>query len=74
MKLRVKRENYQIVIALSLCQLIISEDDSDVTDTSDVEDSELGIEDEDDTDVLEDPENYFATKDSSVKWKKMIGY
>ena len=74
MKLRVKRENYQIVIALSLCQLIISEDDSDVTDTSDVEDSELGIEDEDDTDVLEDPENYFVTKDSSVKWKKMIGY
>ena len=74
MKLRVKRENYQIVIALSLCQLIIPEDDSDVTDTSDVEYSELDIEDEDDTDVLEDPENYFATKGSSVKWKKMIGY
>ena len=54
-------------------QPIIPEDDSDVTDTSDVEDSESDIEDEVDNDVPEDPENYFATKDPSVKWKKMIG-
>ena len=53
-------------------QPIIPEGDSDVTDTSDVEDSESDIEDEDDTDVPEDPENYFATKDTSVKCKKMI--
>ena len=50
-----------------------SEDDSDVTDTSDGEDSESDIENEDDTDVPEDPENYLSTKDRSVKWKKMIG-
>ena len=54
-------------------QTIIPEDNSDVTDTSDVEDLELDIEDEDDTDVPEDPQNYFATKDPSVKWKKIIG-
>ena len=54
-------------------QPIISEDDSDVADTLDVEDSESDIEDEDDTDVPEDSQNYFATKDPSEKWKKMIG-
>ena len=54
-------------------QPIIPEGDPDVTDTSDVEDSESDIEDEDDIDAPEDPENYFATKDPSVKWKKMIG-
>ena len=54
-------------------QPIIPQDDSDVTDTSGVEDSESDTEDEDDTDVPEDPENYFATKDTSVKCKKMIG-
>ena len=48
-------------------QPVILEDNSDVTDTLDIEDSESDIEDEDDTDVPEDPENYFASKDSSVK-------
>ena len=53
-------------------QSIIPEDDSDVTDTSGVEDSESDIEDEVDNDVPEDPENYFVAKDPSAKWKKMI--
>ena len=38
----------------------------------DIEDSELDNEHEDDTDVPEAPENYFASKDRSVKWKRMI--
>ena len=54
-------------------QPIIPEDDSDITDTSHIEDSESDIEDEDDTDVPEDSESYFTTKDPSVKRKKMIG-
>ena len=58
---------------IDLHQPIIPEDDWDVTDTSDIEDAELDIEDEDDTNVSEDPGNYFATKDPSVRWKKMIG-
>ena len=62
-----------VVAEIDSHQPIIPEDNSDVTDTSDVEDFELDIEDEDDTDVPEDPGNYFATKDPSVKWKKIIG-
>ena len=69
MKLRVRR----IAVAeIDSHQPIIPEDNSDVTDTSDV-DLELDIEDEDGTDVPEDPRNYLATKDPSVKWKKIIG-
>ena len=46
---------------------IIPEDDSDITDRLDVEDSESDIEDEDNANVPEDPEKYFATKGPSVK-------
>ena len=68
MNLRVKRENCQIMIAkIDSHQPIIPEDDSDVTDRLNIEDSESDIEDEDNTDVPEDPEKYFATKGSSVK-------
>ena len=61
MNLRMKRENCQKVITLWLKLIHINQL------------SESDIEDEDDTDVPEDPENYFATKDTSVKCKKMIG-
>ena len=48
-------------------QPIIPEDDSDVTDTLDVEDLELDIEDKDDTYVPEDPINYVVAKKPFVK-------
>ena len=54
-------------------QPIIPEDDSDVTDTLDVEDLELDIEDKDDTYVPEDPINYVVAKKPFEKWKNMIG-
>ena len=53
-------------------QPVIPKDNSDVTDTLDIEDLGSDIEDEDDIDVPEDPENYFELKDPSVKWKRMI--
>ena len=53
-------------------QPVIPKDNSDVTDTLDIEHLGSDIEDEDDIDVPEDPENYFELKDPSVKWKRMI--
>ena len=61
------------VADIDLHQPVILDDDSDATDTSDIESLESDIEDEDDTNLPADPENYFVRKNPSVKWKKLIG-